>query len=81
VVYTFYAAVRKEFESYDDYLRFRNRVDLAVLKLGFRSHRHFLTVLYDILYEMVDDDEVNNPKAKLRALIEGLISKRAVNHD
>ena len=68
--YIFNPSPRIEFDDYDEYTRFRDKVDLAILKLGFSSHTKFLRELYRVLEAMTSDEEVEARHKSIINLLE-----------
>jgi len=65
------------FDSYNEYVRFRDKVDLAILKLGFKSHTEFLRAVYLVLESMVSDDDVEARRKSVTYIIEAVKRKLA----
>ena len=53
-----------EFDDYNEYIRFRKKVDLALAKFGYTEHKEFLRDLYYLLESMVTEEEIREAKEK-----------------
>ena len=58
------------FNDYETYVKFRDKVDLAIMKLGFKSHSEFLRALYYVLETMVSDDELELKQKSILNLLD-----------
>ena len=63
--YIFNPSPKIVFEDYDEYVDFRNKVDSAIVRLGFKSHVEFLRNLYLALKSMMDEIEEENTKKEV----------------
>ena len=76
--YVFNVSTLIEFDDYEEYIKFRDKVDLAILRLGFRTHREFLRTLYMVLADSISDEEVKVAKQSIITNLMDLIKKRII---
>jgi len=58
LTYWFNPQAKIKFESYEEYVKFRTKVEIAVARLGYRTFQEFLRDLFFALAETVPDNHV-----------------------